>query len=203
MGSTFSSIVPLYNPTRSKRARTLPVKRRRSSSSSVKTLYEAENLVDEKSGISNQPQEALTLAYSPSYAISTGCTGVQRIPDGLSWYFNLILSHSMVVDSLLEYQLTWILDTLRRTDYTRLDRTGETYVDYMGGALYPESLISVHTKFLCTNILGNTHSVSNRCIYALPYRIQANFFCYTKLETVFRVCKRGSCSTSILPQSFR
>jgi len=71
MGSTISSISPLYNPTRSKRTRTLPVKRRRSSSSSVKTLYEAENLVDEKLGINNQPQEAPTLAYSPSYAIST------------------------------------------------------------------------------------------------------------------------------------
>jgi hypothetical protein len=69
-------------------------------------------------------------------------------------------------DELPEYRLTWILDTLRRTDYTRLDRTGETYVDYMGGALYPESLIRVHTNFLNTSILGNTHSVSNRCVYA-------------------------------------
>lgn len=61
-----------------------------------------------------------------------------------------------------EYQLTWILDTLRRTDYSRLERNAETYVDYMGGALYPESLIRVHTSFLNRHILGNTHSVSNR-----------------------------------------
>lgn len=61
-----------------------------------------------------------------------------------------------------EYQLTWILDTLRRTDFSRLELAGETYVDYMGGALYPESLIKVHTDFLKHNILGNTHSVSNR-----------------------------------------
>jgi molybdenum cofactor sulfurtransferase len=61
-----------------------------------------------------------------------------------------------------EYQLTWILDTLRRTDYSRLDCSGETYVDYMGGALYPESLIRVHANFLGDNILGNTHSISNR-----------------------------------------
>ncbi|PPQ64551.1 hypothetical protein CVT24_008453 [Panaeolus cyanescens] len=59
------------------------------------------------------------------------------------------------------YQLTWIMDALRRTDYTRLDLSGETYVDYMGGALYPESLIRVHTQFLTNSILGNTHSVSN------------------------------------------
>jgi molybdenum cofactor sulfurtransferase len=44
----------------------------------------------------------------------------------------------------------------------RLERTGETYVDYMGGALYPESLIRVHTDFLNRSVMGNTHSVSNR-----------------------------------------
>ncbi|KAJ4471501.1 pyridoxal phosphate-dependent transferase [Lentinula aciculospora] len=65
-----------------------------------------------------------------------------------------------------QYRLTWILDTLRRTDYTRLSRTSssqheiETYVDYMGGSLYPESLIRVHTEFLASNVLGNTHSIS-------------------------------------------
>jgi molybdenum cofactor sulfurtransferase len=61
-----------------------------------------------------------------------------------------------------EYRRTWIMDTLRRTDFARLDSTGETYVDYMGGSLYPESLIRVHTAFLNTHVLGNTHSVSNR-----------------------------------------
>lgn len=60
-----------------------------------------------------------------------------------------------------EYQLTWTLDALRRSDFARLDRSGETYVDYMGGSLYPESLIRVHTGFLHRHILGNTHSVSN------------------------------------------
>lgn len=61
----------------------------------------------------------------------------------------------------LEYRLTWILDTLRRTDFARLERANETYVDYMGGSLYPESLIRVHTEFLSQHILGNTHSISN------------------------------------------
>lgn len=34
-------------------------------------------------------------------------------------------------------------------------------MDFMGGSLYPESLIHVHTDFLSRSILGNTHSVSN------------------------------------------
>ncbi|KAJ7642009.1 PLP-dependent transferase [Roridomyces roridus] len=60
-----------------------------------------------------------------------------------------------------EYRLTWTLDTLRRSDYRRLDTTGEVYADYMGGAIYPESLVHVHTEFLDRSVLGNTHSISN------------------------------------------
>ena len=60
-----------------------------------------------------------------------------------------------------DYHLTWTLDALRRSDFARLDRSGETYVDYMGGSIYPESLIRVHTSFLQRHVLGNTHSVNN------------------------------------------
>jgi molybdenum cofactor sulfurtransferase len=60
-----------------------------------------------------------------------------------------------------EYHLTWTLDALRRSDFSRLDRTGETYVDYMGGSLYPDSLVRVHSNFLQRSVLGNTHSVNN------------------------------------------
>lgn len=61
-----------------------------------------------------------------------------------------------------EYKLTETLDALRQSDFSRLDRIGETYVDYMGGSVYPESLIRGHANFLNNNVLGNTHSVSNR-----------------------------------------
>ncbi|KAE9402813.1 PLP-dependent transferase [Gymnopus androsaceus JB14] len=79
-----------------------------------------------------------------------------------------------------QYRLTWILDTLRRTDYTRLLRTSsqrasetETYVDYMGGSLYPESLIRVHTEFLAGNVLGNTHSISASSQLSLKHAEEA------------------------------
>ncbi|KAG9312336.1 PLP-dependent transferase [Chiua virens] len=70
-------------------------------------------------------------------------------------------AYSAFLQAYPEYQSTWILDTLRRTDYTRLDRIGETYADYMGGAQHPESLIHVHSDFLTRSVMGNTHSVSN------------------------------------------
>lgn len=71
-------------------------------------------------------------------------------------------AYSAFLKSFPEYQSTWILDTLRRTDFARLDRIGETYVDYMGGAQHPESLVRVHSAFLTETVMGNTHSVSNR-----------------------------------------
>jgi hypothetical protein len=70
-------------------------------------------------------------------------------------------AHSSFLQSFPEYKLTVAVDTLRATDYTRLDK-GEVYVDYMGGSLYPETLIRHHSAFLQQNVLGNTHSVSNR-----------------------------------------
>lgn len=60
-----------------------------------------------------------------------------------------------------QYSSSWHVDALRRSEYSRL-APDETYVDYMGGALYPASLISVHAEFLQTAVLGNTHSESPR-----------------------------------------
>lgn len=80
---------------------------------------------------------------------------------------NAALAYKAFLKHFPEYQLTWILDTLRRTDFSRLEQTGEAYCDYMGGSLYPESLIRVHTDFLKKSILGNTHSVSNAYVILL------------------------------------
>jgi molybdenum cofactor sulfurtransferase len=60
-----------------------------------------------------------------------------------------------------QYASSWHVDALRRSEYSRLG-PNETYVDYMGGALYPASLISVHAEFLQSAVLGNTHSESPR-----------------------------------------
>jgi molybdenum cofactor sulfurtransferase len=65
-----------------------------------------------------------------------------------------------------QYSSSWHVDALRRSEYARL-APDETYVDYMGGALYPASLISVHADFLQSAVLGNTHSESSRSV--LPY----------------------------------
>ncbi|KAI9509612.1 PLP-dependent transferase [Russula earlei] len=68
-------------------------------------------------------------------------------------------AYALFLHNYPQYLTTWHVDSLRRSEYGRL-ASDETYVDYMGGALYPASLISAHADFLQTAVLGNTHSES-------------------------------------------
>jgi hypothetical protein len=58
------------------------------------------------------------------------------------------------------YKATSILDDLRKTDFERLDKSKEVYVDYMGGCLWPKSLVAKHAALLESGLFGNTHSDS-------------------------------------------
>ncbi|EMD32985.1 hypothetical protein CERSUDRAFT_118413 [Gelatoporia subvermispora B] len=105
--------------------------------------------------------EKLSFDPPPLYAYSTADLLEHSASESSASEHSVSAAYRLFLKEYPEYQLTWILDALRRSDFARLDRTGETYVDYMGGSLYPESLIRVHTGFLHRNVLGNTHSVSN------------------------------------------
>lgn len=56
------------------------------------------------------------------------------------------------------FAATAVLDQLRATDYARLDRTGQIYLDYTGGGLYAESQLQQHMALLSDNVFGNPHS---------------------------------------------
>lgn len=51
-------------------------------------------------------------------------------------------------------------NTLRATEYFRLDHEGHIYLDYTGGNLYAESQIKKHYDLLHRTVLGNPHSVN-------------------------------------------
>ncbi|KAI0919126.1 hypothetical protein AcV5_002121 [Taiwanofungus camphoratus] len=161
MGNTHSSALELYSHTSN--GRPMPVRKRSHAKLSVLTLgctspSSAESYCGSHEGSSTAASdrdhnEKRSFDPPPLYAYSA--SAVDILEDSASAAYKAFLKEYP------EYQLTWILDALRRSDFARLDRSGETYVDYMGGSLYPESLIRVHTGFLHRNILGNTHSVSN------------------------------------------
>jgi molybdenum cofactor sulfurtransferase len=58
------------------------------------------------------------------------------------------------------YDSTSLLDELRATEYSRLDKHGHIYLDYTGGGLYAESQLREHMELLCTNVFGNPHSLN-------------------------------------------
>lgn len=49
---------------------------------------------------------------------------------------------------------------LRKKEFSRLDKTGQTYLDYTGGNLYPAGLVIKHNKFLQHEVYGNPHSIN-------------------------------------------
>jgi len=59
-----------------------------------------------------------------------------------------------------EYRGTTHLDTLRRSEYARLDAQGVVYLDYTGASLHADSQIRQHAELLSAHVLGNPHSAS-------------------------------------------
>ena len=70
------------------------------------------------------------------------------------------------------YQSTTALDELRASDYSRLDRNHEIYLDYTGGSLYAESQVRRHQELLLNGVFGNPHS-TNPTSYASTELIEA------------------------------
>lgn len=56
------------------------------------------------------------------------------------------------------YESTHNIDELRASDYARLDRTGQIYLDYTGGGLYADSQVRKHQETLLAGVFGNPHS---------------------------------------------
>ncbi|PWH12105.1 MAG: hypothetical protein DDG60_14995 [Anaerolineae bacterium] len=66
--------------------------------------------------------------------------------------------YSAFLQNYPSYLSTSCLDALRATDYSRLDRTGQIYLDYTGGGLYADSQVRQHQEILLSGVFGNPHS---------------------------------------------
>jgi hypothetical protein len=99
---------------------------------------------------------------------STSLYNGRSLPVASSNQGDYSTAESSFLSKYPEYKLTSVLDSLRKSDYVRLDRAEQTYVDFVGGALYPETLIRMHSVFLQQSVLGNTHSASNRYVSNAP-----------------------------------
>lgn len=64
------------------------------------------------------------------------------------------------IDAHPDYVDTARLDTLRASDFRRLDLDAHVYLDYTGAGLYGAEQIRQHAALLRSRVLGNPHSVS-------------------------------------------
>jgi molybdenum cofactor sulfurtransferase len=65
-----------------------------------------------------------------------------------------------------EFEGTRALDDLRATEYARLDRAGQVYLDYTAGGVYADSQVRAHADLLMSGVFGNPHS-TNRASAAM------------------------------------
>jgi selenocysteine lyase/cysteine desulfurase len=64
------------------------------------------------------------------------------------------------LDKCPEYSRTEALDRLRVSDYSRVDRLAQIYLDYTGGSLHAESQLREHGELLNRQVFSNPHSAS-------------------------------------------
>jgi molybdenum cofactor sulfurtransferase len=57
-----------------------------------------------------------------------------------------------------DYEATRVLDELRASEYARLDRAGNVFLDYTAGGMYSEKQIREHADLLIGGVFGNPHS---------------------------------------------
>jgi molybdenum cofactor sulfurtransferase len=58
------------------------------------------------------------------------------------------------------FDATQSIDTLRATEYARLDAQQHVYLDYTGGGLYAECQVRAHVDLLARHVFGNPHSTN-------------------------------------------
>jgi len=67
--------------------------------------------------------------------------------------------HEFVAD-YPDYLSSSLLDAMRTTDFARLDKSRQVYLDYTGAGLHAASQMRAHVELLDGQLLGNPHSAS-------------------------------------------
>ncbi|MGZ4179583.1 MAG: aminotransferase class V-fold PLP-dependent enzyme [Solirubrobacteraceae bacterium] len=73
----------------------------------------------------------------------------------------------------MECTSTELLDELRETDFARLDRDHQVYLDYTGGGLYASSQLREHFALLESCVFGNPHSIKPTSSVSTEYLLRA------------------------------
>ncbi len=84
---------------------------------------------------------------------------------------DLTAAHEAFLSAFPAYASTERLDTLRATEYARLDQQRQVYLDYTGGGVYAETQVREHVTMLTGGVFGNPHS-KNLTSMAMTERVE-------------------------------
>lgn len=71
---------------------------------------------------------------------------------------NMDQAHAAFNEAYPTFESTAIMDELRTSEYGRLDKQNQVYLDYTGGGLYADSQLRQHMFLLQEGVFGNPHS---------------------------------------------
>jgi molybdenum cofactor sulfurtransferase len=74
------------------------------------------------------------------------------------------------------WKQTSVLDKMRETEFSRLDRQGHTYLDFTGGGLYSDRQVAAHLSLLQRHVFGNPHSSNPTSKHATEYTESARHY---------------------------
>ena len=83
----------------------------------------------------------------------------------------LTAAYEAFLSAFPAYASTGRLDTLRATEYARLDQQRQVYLDYTGGGVYAEAQVREHVAMLTDGVFGNPHS-KNLTSMAMTERVE-------------------------------
>jgi molybdenum cofactor sulfurtransferase len=80
-------------------------------------------------------------------------------------------AHAAFLSARPEFEATHALDALRATEYARLDRDRNVFLDYTAGGVYAASQVREHAELLTNGVFGNPHS-TNRASLAMTELVE-------------------------------
>jgi len=105
------------------------------------------------------------------------------------------------------YANTTLLDTLRATEYRRLDEQGQVYLDYTGGSLCAASQLEKHFHLLRSGVFGNPHSANPTSVAMTEHVERArhyvlNYFNTSADDYVLIFTQNASGALKLIGESF-
>ena len=119
------------------------------------------------------PSDARTELYTTSSTPVHFCAPVSTAAKK-PWYLTAqAAAKREMIRQYPEWKLTAPVGALRKTEFAKLDKAGEVYLDYGGAGQPMSTAVKRSAKQLMANVYGNTHSLNASAVRSMTYERSA------------------------------